>query len=137
MLTKYIKIIIIAVFVLTVLIGAWDGALAQGIIPKESKGPGGYNLDDLVVLAVKIANLILGIVGSLALLFFIYGGFTFILSGGKAETISRGKLILTNAIIGLIIVFASYLIIQFALTALGVEGIRGNNWAEIGSGWFK
>lgn len=137
MITKYIKIIIITVFVLTALIGVWDGALAQGIIPEEGKKMGDYNLDDLVVMAVKIANLILGIVGSLALLFFIYGGFTFIFSGGKAETVSRGKLILTNAIIGLIIVFASYLIIQFALTALGVEGIRGDNWAEIGSGWFK
>jgi len=137
MFTKYIKIIIIAVFVLTVLIGTWDGALAQGIVPEEGKELGSYNLDALVVLAVKIANWILGIVGSLALLFFIYGGFTFILSGGKAETISKGKLILTNSIIGLIIVFASYLIIQFTLTALGVEGIRGGNWAEIGSGWFK
>jgi hypothetical protein len=85
-------------------------------------GCGNYSLNDMLTLGVNIANWILGIVGALALLFFVYGGFTFILSGGSEEKVKEGKTILTNAIIGLAIVFCSYLIIQFVTgNLLGVK----------------
>lgn len=131
--SKYLKIAIIIIFICTALISACTPALAE-IVPEAGKEAGNYTLDDFVVLAVNVAKWILGIVGSLALLFFIYGGFVFIFSGGNIETVSKGKMILINSIIGLVIVFASYLIIQFALSALGVEGGEGF-WAR--PGWFK
>lgn len=39
----------------------------------------------------NIINAVLGISGSLALLMFIYGGFTWMLSGGNAEKVTKGK----------------------------------------------
>ncbi|MBD3247743.1 hypothetical protein GF382_00440 [Candidatus Falkowbacteria bacterium] len=126
---------------------------AQGILPEETgKGSSGagqycpqgagreeclaganagnYSLNDFVQLAVNVANWILGIVGSLALLMFIYGGVTMIFSAGNPETVKKGKKILLNSIIGLVIVFSAYTIIQFALSALGYTEIA--NWNVLG-----
>lgn len=81
---------------------------------------GSYELNDGVILAVRISQIILGIVGSLTLLMFIYGGFTFLTSGGSSEKVSKGKNIIIAAVIGLIIVFSSYLIIKFTIEKLTV-----------------
>lgn len=87
-------------------------------------GCGDYSLDDMLTLGVNVANWILGVVGALALLFFVYGGFVFILSGGSEEKVREGKTVLMNAIIGLAVVFCSYLIVQFvAQNLLGVKGV--------------
>jgi Type IV secretion system pilin len=95
---------------------------AAGIIPSCATGnDSNCGLNDMLQLGVNIANWILGIVGAVALLFFVYGGFVFILSAGNEEKVKEGKTILMNAIIGLVIVFASYLIIQFSAGLLGAK----------------
>lgn len=87
---------------------------------------GDYELNDIIIIVVRISELILRLVGSLALLFFIYGGVMFLISSGNKEQISKAKGILKASAIGLIIVFASFVIIQLVLRALGVEGAE--NW---------
>jgi hypothetical protein len=68
----------------------------------------------------NIAQLILGITGSFALLMFVYGGFTLMSSGGSSEKVSKGKTIITNAVIGIIIIFGSGLLINYGLSKIGV-----------------
>jgi hypothetical protein len=89
---------------------------------------GNYTLDDFVQLGVNVANWILGIVGSLALLFFVYGGVTWIISAGSSEKVEEGKTILKNAVIGLIIVFVSWTIINFTLISLGYDTGAFGTW---------
>lgn len=86
---------------------------------------GNYTLDDMVMIMVRASSWILGIVGSLALLMFIYGGFMFLISAGSSEKIGKAKTILIAAVIGLAIVFGSYLIIKFFLQTLGIEDWNG------------
>lgn len=87
---------------------------------------GDYTLNDILLIAIGASRWILGIVGSLALLMFIYGGFTFLISAGSSDKIGQAKKILVAAVIGLIIVFSSYLIIQFVLSSLGLNW-KGDN----------
>jgi hypothetical protein len=82
---------------------------------------GNYQLNDLVLTAINGSVIILGLVGSLALLFFIYGGLMLLLSAGNTEKLTKAKGILKATVIGLIIVFTSYIIIRFALQAIGVD----------------
>lgn len=105
-------------------------ARATEILPPCAKA-GDCGLNDILLVAVNVADFILGIVGSVALLFFIYGGFVFILSGGNEKRLGEGKQILLNSVIGLVIVFASYLIIQFSLTLLGVKGADTGAWSDL------
>lgn len=75
-----------------------------------------------VTLLINIANYLFSIVGALALLFFIYGGFTLILSRGATEQVKKGKDIMVAAVIGLIIVFGAYMLVRFLGTAIGLKG---------------
>lgn len=82
---------------------------------------GDYSLDDILAIAIASSRWILGIVGSLSLLMFIYGGFTFLISAGSSEKIGEARKILIAAVVGLLIVFASFIIIQFVLQSLGMN----------------
>ncbi len=82
---------------------------------------GNYKLNDFIELVIRASDLILRFVGSLALLFFIYGGLMFLLSSGSTEQVSKAKGIIKAAVIGLILVFVSFLIISFVLRALGID----------------
>jgi len=96
---------------------------------------GSLTLNDFTLTVVVASKIILGIVGSLALLAFIAGGLMFLLSGGNTERVAQGKQIILGAVIGLVIVFASYAIIQFVFTALDVNEAAKGNWST--SGWFS
>ena len=72
-----------------------------------------------------IQNWLLSIVGVLALLFIVYGGFLYITSGGNKERIEMAKKTLTYAILGLlIVVFAG--VIFGILTGGFLTSIFGN-----------
>jgi hypothetical protein len=72
-------------------------------------------------LGVNVSNWILGITGSLALLFFIYGGFLFLTSAGNEQQVTKGKTILTQAVIGIIIIFGAFIAVKFIVSALGAS----------------
>jgi hypothetical protein len=98
------------------------GKAAEAVCKNITSGNcGNYSLTDMMTVFVKISNWILGVVGAVVLLFFVYGGFRLILSGGSEENVKKGKQILIGAVIGLCIVFSSFLIIKFATTLIGVD----------------
>jgi hypothetical protein len=66
----------------------------------------------------KVIAAALGVVGSLALLMFIFGGLTWMTSAGSAERVTKGKGIMIWAALGLIIIFTSYALVRFV-----IEGI--------------
>ena len=61
--------------------------------------------------------------GSVALAFFIYGGFVWIMSGGNSEKVQKGKTVITNAVIGIAIILLSGIMIRYTSEAL--TGQRG------------
>ena len=91
---------------------------------------GAYSLNDIVGVGVKATDILLALSGSVALLFFIYGGVTFLISGGSSEKVSKGKQIIINSIIGLVIVFTSFMIIQFTMDALGYSDMTTWNQSK-------
>ncbi|MFA4831106.1 MAG: hypothetical protein WC618_02935 [Patescibacteria group bacterium] len=116
--------------------GDSEESLGTGIInpcalrnpPTDSEGIGGYcdDVNDLLVQLIMIAENMFKVVGALAFFFFIYGGLTILLSMGDASKAKKGHQILLSAVIGLLIAFSAYLLIDFVLDAMGVvEGFRG------------
>ena len=71
---------------------------------------------DLAFFAVQ--NILLPVVGIIAVLFIIIGGFQLITARGNEEQAEAGKKTLTNAIIGLSIVILSYVIVVVVINAL-------------------
>ncbi|MEK9152665.1 MAG: pilin [Patescibacteria group bacterium] len=74
----------------------------------------------------NIANVILGVSGSFALLMFVYGGFLFLSSAGNQEQVSKGKTVLKNAIMGIVIILGSGYVITYGLDQLGVRSTTEN-----------
>ncbi len=69
----------------------------------------------------KVISAVLGVVGSLALLMFIFGGLTWMTAAGNEKKVSQGRDILMWAAIGLIVIFISYAAVRFLLgEVLGV-----------------
>jgi|WetSurMetagenome_2_1015567.scaffolds.fasta_scaffold591024_1 hypothetical protein len=58
-----------------------------------------------------VIQALLGLAGTLSMLFIIVGGFQYITSGMNEKQAESGKKTLTNAIIGLVIVVLSYTIV--------------------------
>lgn len=75
----------------------------------------GPDKTDIPILLGKIINSVMGIIGSLALVMFIYGGATWMLSSGNQEQVTRGKNTLIWAAIGLVIIFTAYALVNFVL----------------------
>ena len=67
------------------------------------------------LLVGKLINAVMGIVGSMALVMFIFGGLMWMLAAGNTERITRGKNILIWATVGLVVIFSSYAIVKFVL----------------------
>ena len=100
---------------------------------KDKAKLGNYELSDIVSQVILFSQFLLGITGSLALGAFIYGGFRMLISAGEPEGIKKGKEALIGAVIGLIIVFASFLIIKFVMNAMGLEWNGSQNVTSIKS----
>lgn len=96
----------------------------EGIIIKCAlNAPGsGYcdDVNDLLLQLIQIGKEAFKYIGALAFFFFIYGGLTVVLSMGNAEKAKKGHQILVAAVIGLLIAFSAYILIDFVLDALGV-----------------
>lgn len=107
-------VICYSLLVITPALASWP---ATPLLPPcTASGDCGFN--DFILLGVNLTKMILGLVGSLALLFFIYGGIMFLIAGGSSEMIGKGKKIITNAVIGVALVLGAWIIVNFAIAAM-------------------
>lgn len=82
------------------------------LIPEVCQGEalvtaGNCDLTAVEKTLANIAQIILGLSGSLALLAFVVGGFIFIFAGGKQDLVKKGTDMLKYAIMGLAIILLS------------------------------
>ena len=77
-------------------------------------GSGG-GVTGIYKLATKIVNIFSVIVGIIAVIMIIFGGFKYITSGGDSGNVSGAKNTLIYAIVGLIIVALAQFIVRFVL----------------------
>lgn len=82
--------------------------------------PFGKNVGAREVIG-RVINIFTGVAGSLALLVFIWGGFTLIISRGNTTMIQSGKDRIIQATIGLIIIFGAYAILSQVFRMIGAS----------------
>jgi len=86
------------------------------------------SLSGFLYFFARVAQWILGITGSLALLMFVVGGFIWLISGGSQKMIDLGRTTLVNALIGMAIVFGSWMFIGFILQTIAPGTYSGGGW---------
>ena len=92
------------------------------IVP-ECAASGECTLDDFIQVFVNISELILGLVGAIALMFFVYGGIVLLTSGGNSDKIKKGQEVLKQTVIALIIILGAWLIVRFVQEMIGLKSI--------------
>jgi hypothetical protein len=98
--------------------------LAQGLVPCSGTD---CTIESFFTMMVNVYTfIVLQIATPLAVIALVVGGIFMMLAAGNPNLMSTGKKIFWSAIIGLVLVFASYLIISFILTTIGFRG----NWAN-------
>ena len=91
------------------------------------------NATDPRVIAARIINVALGLLGIIMLSMILYAGFLWMTSGGDSEKVERAKLMIRNAIIGLVIILSSWGIATFIIRSL-LDATSGGAGPSGGSG---
>jgi len=98
------------------------GAQTTGGLPTTYSSYG-YNdpLGGVTVpqLIGRVIAQVLPFVGTLFLVMFLYGGYQYFSSQGEAKKVESARKTLTNAVIGMTIVMASYALTSYVITNLG------------------
>lgn len=97
-------------------------ALAAGPNPLTNMkkiADGNYNTEKTVMDVVSLViGTILSILGVLFVIYMFYAGYLWFTANGDEKQVGNAKKIITQSIIGLIVILASYAIYRFVFTAL-------------------
>ena len=115
------KIIKTSVVVLTLLVVAVSvqPALAQVDWGIKYAANVGLGTQELRNVASNVINTLLGILGIIALIIILMGGFQWMTAGGNEENVAKAKKTIAAGIVGLIIIFFAYAIVMFVFNVVG------------------
>ena len=104
------------------LVTAPVSALGEGGAPAGVNAARGDNTPSNLVngdssIVRRAINIMLFGVGVLSVVMLIFGGFRYVISGGKKESVTNAKNTILYAIIGLLVAVFAYAIINFILSA--------------------
>ncbi len=114
-------------------------ALATTIVPPcaTNQGVNAPGLGCIEETFLNVASLIIAVTGSFALLMFVYGGFTMITSNGAEKKVSEGKTILTNAVIGIILIFLAGYIIDYIKLRLTKGQVKATSCTDMAPSGYQ
>ena len=127
---KYLKIIsvgITAAFVMTLIVPAVAGAVSSPptspteLLNQTAEKSGQTTTRSLPEIIGNIIQWILGLVGVVLLIMFIYGGVLYATSAGNEEKVETGKKVMLYAIIGVVIIALSFALTRYVIDALFVQ----------------
>lgn len=93
--------------------GEFNSTLEQSGLIRKGTQPNVYSAIGQVV------NTFLGLIGIAVFVLVVYAGALWILAAGNEDKVAQAKGILKGAIIGLVIVFGAYVIVNFTIQELG------------------
>ena len=130
---KRIFLAIAALFLLAAV-----GPVQAGVVPCGEPG-NPCQLCDVFVMIDNILDFILiKMVPVIAVLMLVVGGIMFFFAGADPGMLTKAKSLITSTIIGLVIIFAAFLIVGTVLSVLGLTGwtedLYRNWWQE---GFFQ
>ena len=92
-----------------------------------NQGRANFVFDESLTLGQIISSLVpylFVIAGLLLLLYLIFGGFGLLTSRGDPKAVASAKERITFAVVGFVIVFASYWIVQIVGQILGIQAVQ-------------
>lgn len=94
--------------------------LGGGIRASQGEGVPG-DLDDGDGIVVTVINILLYIIGIIAVIMLIFGGIKYATSAGDSNKVTSAKNTIMYAIVGLVIAVFAYALVNWVLKGLGVS----------------
>ncbi|MCX6746472.1 MAG: Ig-like domain-containing protein [Candidatus Parcubacteria bacterium] len=117
-------ILILAVFLFCNIESVLAATIEPGL--NEIASPLGLGTMDIRVTIAQIIRVALGLLGIVAVVIILYGGFLYLTSMGEPEKIKKAKDVLRDGVIGLIIILMAFAIASFIINAI-MQAIYGPN----------
>lgn len=95
----------------------WSDPLALGAQCSQPNGSG-TTLFGQGGYFQRIANALIFVVGAVSVLMIILGGLRFVVSMGNAKAVTQARDTILYAVIGVVIAFVSFAVVNFVITAL-------------------
>lgn len=99
-------------------------AMAQGnvtaneLLPTNIGNTIGTGTEDLRITIARIIRTAMSLLGIIAVLIILYGGFKWMTAAGSDEAVGDAKKVITAGIIGLVIILTAYAIASFVINSL-------------------
>lgn len=103
---------------------------AAGFVPCGGTGEDPCQACHVVSMGQTILTWLIGIMASIIALVFAIGGMKMVMSGGSGEGITQAKSMMTNSVIGFVILLAAWLIVDTVLKTF-VSGAQFGTWHTI------
>jgi uncharacterized membrane protein YwzB len=91
---------------------------SQDHLDTVAEGIGGDSTTDLPTLIGNIIAVLLSVLGIVFVVLVVYAGFLYLTAAGDDSKVKKAKELLTQSVIGLIIIIAAYAIASFVIDAL-------------------
>lgn len=65
----------------------------------------------------RIIKAVMGVIGSIALIMFVFGGLMWMTAAGNAEKTGKALKIITWSSLGIMVIFSAYILVQFVFSA--------------------
>jgi heme/copper-type cytochrome/quinol oxidase subunit 2 len=98
--------------------GGCAGGLAGAAGCLQNVAPAGGTTKTLPELIGSFINALLGVLGIVFVVLVVYAGFLWMTAQGHEENVKRAKTMLTQAIVGIVIIVAAYAISSFVIGTL-------------------
>lgn len=126
-LKRYLKSWRILIVVFVVLVGAFlaigGQVSAQVDVGLEQAELIGLSGADPRLIAARIIQVALGLLGITAVGLLVYAGFIWMTAGGSEEKVTKAKNFMKNGVIGLIIIMSAFSIVTFVLSRLAPDKV--------------
>ena len=112
--------ILLTLFIFSMLIIPVFSFAAGGLVPCDGTKENPCKFEQVIILINNVIDFILKyMVIPICAIMFAYAGVLLVISGGQDSARTKAKDIFTNAVIGLVIAFAAWLIVKLILSILG------------------
>jgi len=93
-------------------------------------GSAGYNIEGnretrLATVIGSIVNIFLGLLGLIFVSYTIYGGYLWMTAAGNEEKVAKGKMVISQGVIGMFVILSAWAIYIFVSSVLAGVGGAG------------
>lgn len=108
-----LSLTLMALLALPLLAGAQSDLINWGYANET-----GLSKKDLIEVVNAIIKIVLGLIGFIAVVMIMIGGFQWMTAGGSSEKIDAAKSMITQGLIGICVIFLAYGIAYFVISRL-------------------